>query len=251
MKTELRHFPLFTGLTAADLELLSPYFFARVYKKGAAILNQGEKAVCLYLLTIGRVELIYKPYDGPSLRLTTLDAGNAFGWSAVLGNPTYSSSAVAADDCEVLAICGEDLKNFRRLHPETGARVMERLAVSVSERNSSSQSSDGYAAQVSRMLRHSRPGRLPEEWKGDPAMPKNVPSAKNEQVKALLSNLSAYIEQYHGGSVEFIRLDGEVLTVRLGGACMGCPLSPATLHGWVEGTVHQFFPEIKTVQAEE
>ena len=82
-------------------------------------------------------------------------------------------------------------------------------------------------------------------------MPKNVPSAKNEQVKALLSNLSAYIEQYHGGSVEFIRLDGEVLTVRLGGACMGCPLSPATLHGWVEGTVHQFFPEIKTVQAEE
>jgi Fe-S cluster biogenesis protein NfuA len=38
------------------------------------------------------------------------------------------------------------------------------------------------------------------------------------------------------------------LKVRLGGACLGCPLSPSTLHGWVEGTVRQFFPDIKSVE---
>ena len=69
-----------------------------------------------------------------------------------------------------------------------------------------------------------------------------------EQVQALLERLSAYIEQYHGGSVEMVSLNGEVLKVRLGGSCLGCPLSPSTLHGWVEGTVRQFFPEIKQVQ---
>ncbi len=69
------------------------------------------------------------------------------------------------------------------------------------------------------------------------------------QMKALVEQLSAYIETYHGGSAEFVSYDGETLKVHLGGACLGCPLSPATLHGWVEGTVRQFFPEIKKVEA--
>ncbi|OIO84588.1 MAG: hypothetical protein AUK01_08855 [Anaerolineae bacterium CG2_30_57_67] len=76
-----------------------------------------------------------------------------------------------------------------------------------------------------------------------------VVSPKEEQLKSLLEQLSAYIEQFHGGSVEFVAFDGENLKVRLGGACLGCPLSPSTLHGWVEGTVRQFFPEIKSVEA--
>lgn len=69
------------------------------------------------------------------------------------------------------------------------------------------------------------------------------------QMKALVEQLSAYIETFHGGSVEFVAFDGKILKVRLGGACLGCPLSPNTLHGWVEGTVRQFFPDIVDVQA--
>jgi Fe-S cluster biogenesis protein NfuA len=76
----------------------------------------------------------------------------------------------------------------------------------------------------------------------------NVPI--EEQVRALIMRLSDYIEQFHGGSVEFISFDGKVLKVRLGGACLGCPLSPNTLHGWVEGTVKQFFPQIEKVESE-
>jgi Fe-S cluster biogenesis protein NfuA len=73
---------------------------------------------------------------------------------------------------------------------------------------------------------------------------------KEELVRALLERVNAYIEQYHGGSVEIVGLEGQVLKVKLGGACLGCPLSPATLHGWVAGTVHQFFPELEVVSAE-
>lgn len=72
---------------------------------------------------------------------------------------------------------------------------------------------------------------------------------KEQQIRSLIEKLSAYVEQFHGGSVAFVSFDGSTLAVRLGGACMGCPLSPATLHGWVAGTVHQFFPEIEVIQA--
>lgn len=82
------------------------------------------------------------------------------------------------------------------------------------------------------------------------ATPINADAPVEEQVRVLIQRLSAYIEQFHGGSVEFISFDGKVLKVHLGGACLGCPLSPNTLHGWVEGTVKQFFPQIEKVESE-
>jgi len=72
-----------------------------------------------------------------------------------------------------------------------------------------------------------------------------------EQLRALVDNISAYIEHFHGGSVELVSYEGNVVKVKLGGACLGCPLSPVTLHGWVEGTIKQFFPDIKIESATE
>ena len=70
-----------------------------------------------------------------------------------------------------------------------------------------------------------------------------------ERMRALIEVLSSYIEYFHGGAVEMVAFDGATLKVRLSGACLGCPLSPTTLHGWVEGTVRQFFPNLKAVEA--
>jgi Fe-S cluster biogenesis protein NfuA len=68
--------------------------------------------------------------------------------------------------------------------------------------------------------------------------------SEEEQLRALLEKINAYIEHFHGGSVEMVSYEGKILKVRLGGACLGCPLSPNTLQGWVAGTVHQFFPDV-------
>jgi Fe-S cluster biogenesis protein NfuA len=77
----------------------------------------------------------------------------------------------------------------------------------------------------------------------------NIPSfSKEEQLRGLIEQLDAYISHYHGGSVELLSYDGKVVKVHLGGACLGCPLTPNTLHGWIEGTLRQFFPEIEIVE---
>lgn len=67
----------------------------------------------------------------------------------------------------------------------------------------------------------------------------------------LIGSISAYIEQYHGGSAEMVEFDGVTVKVKLGGACSGCPLSTSTLKGWVQGTIHQFFPDVEVLAAEE
>jgi Fe-S cluster biogenesis protein NfuA len=71
-----------------------------------------------------------------------------------------------------------------------------------------------------------------------------------ERIRALIEQLDAYIAQYHGGSVKLISYEQNTVRVHLGGACLGCPLSPMTLHGWVEGTIKQFFPQVVKVESD-
>ncbi len=72
--------------------------------------------------------------------------------------------------------------------------------------------------------------------------------SKAEQLRGLIEQLDSYINHYHGGSVELVSFDGRVVKLHLGGACEECPLNMTTLHGWVEGTLRQFFPEIESVE---
>lgn len=79
--------------------------------------------------------------------------------------------------------------------------------------------------------------------------PPGADAPLEERVRALIERLDAYIEHYHGGRVEFVALEGATLKVRLGGSCADCPLRETTVHGWIEGTVRQFFPQVERVVA--
>ena len=238
MLETLSRFPLFKNLSREDLQILATIFHARTYAAGATIIEQGEKAVCLYLLTSGNVTIRYKPYDGETINLNHLGKGGVFGWSAVLGNPQYSSSVVCNIPCETLVVAGKDLRELETKHPNIARIVLDQLANAVSMRWEDAQ------IQVKSMLKKGISENVSPIEKEIQSTSPVVKSAKEEQIRALIEQLSAYIEHFHGGSVEFVAFDGEILEVRMGGACLGCPLSPSTLHGWVEGTVRQFFPEV-------
>ncbi len=81
-----------------------------------------------------------------------------------------------------------------------------------------------------------------------PAHNHDTEASPQERMRALIEVISSYIEHYHGGWVKMMEFDGKVLKVKMGGACEGCPLSPSTVHGWVAGTVRQFFPEVERVE---
>ena len=90
-------------------------------------------------------------------------------------------------------------------------------------------------------------------YEGSTSNMNNLPdeATEAERMNALIATISAYIEHYHGGAVEMVDFKDSVLTVRMTGACEGCELAPVTLHGWVEGTVKQFFPDLDRVVAVE
>lgn len=83
-------------------------------------------------------------------------------------------------------------------------------------------------------------------------MPKSVEEVR-EDVERVLGVLREGLAM-HGGNVELVKIDLETGTasVRMQGACVGCPMSEMTLKAGIEETVCQMVPEItQVVQVED
>jgi CRP-like cAMP-binding protein len=128
------HLAFFTGLFAADIQLLAPYFAPQTWVAGTVIFEQDDYAEYLYLVVSGEVIIRFKPHDGPIMTVTRVQPGGIFGWSAAMNNPAYTSGAVCSLDSEVLRIRGTDLRAIFEKHPELGKIILDRLAGVIAER---------------------------------------------------------------------------------------------------------------------
>lgn len=52
-----------------------------------------------------------------------------------------------------------------------------------------------------------------------------------------------------GGDIEFVGIADGVVTIRLFGACDGCPMSPVTLRNGIERILREECPEVRQVVA--
>jgi CRP-like cAMP-binding protein len=126
--------PFLRDLTPEQYDLLSPLFAHVDFPLPTTICQQGRKADYLYFLLEGNVSVRYKPHDGPRITLTQLHPGDVFGWSAVIGNPTYTSDAVSTTAVRLLRVRGLALRNVCREYPTPGSQILEKLADAVAAR---------------------------------------------------------------------------------------------------------------------
>jgi CRP-like cAMP-binding protein len=134
MFKQLESVPLFKDVDEYILNLLEALFEPYSCPAGAVIFEQGEPAHYLYLILGGSVEMLYKPYDGPQITITYLAQGSIIGWSAVVGNATYTSGAVCKEDCQAIRMTSRDLHKLCATEPEAGRTILDLLAESVSAR---------------------------------------------------------------------------------------------------------------------
>jgi len=134
MTSLLAKIPPFIDVDEGVIRLIEPLFELYYFPATATIFGQKSVANHLYLLVEGAVDVIYKPYDSPPMTITSIRPGNFFGWSAVIGNVVYTSSAICQEDCEVLRISGKKLRSMCKKHPSAGRIILQLLADSVSSR---------------------------------------------------------------------------------------------------------------------
>ena len=55
--------------------------------------------------------------------------------------------------------------------------------------------------------------------------------------------------QADGGDVELVDVEGGVVTVRLTGACVGCPMANVTLKNGIEALLKEEIPSVDRVES--
>jgi len=69
-----------------------------------------------------------------------------------------------------------------------------------------------------------------------------------EKVEEVLAQIRPHLEA-DGGGVELVDVIEGIVTLRLLGACGGCPMSTMTLKGGIERILKEQVPEVKEVVA--
>jgi Fe-S cluster biogenesis protein NfuA len=69
-----------------------------------------------------------------------------------------------------------------------------------------------------------------------------------EKVQAAIDKIRPMLQR-DGGDVELVDVQDGVVTVRLKGACQGCPMSQMTLKNGIEKLLKQEIPEVISVRS--
>jgi CRP-like cAMP-binding protein len=118
------------ALYAQKVKLVhGPDEFNREYPKDSMLFSEGEPGDELYIIQKGSVK-IAKIVDNNEVLLAVLKAGDIFGEMALLESKPRSASAVAYEDCVVLAV---NQTNFARM-VKTQPQIIARLTTLLSER---------------------------------------------------------------------------------------------------------------------
>ena len=70
----------------------------------------------------------------------------------------------------------------------------------------------------------------------------------HKQVESALETIRPAL-QADGGDIELISVEEGVVTVRLLGACCGCPMAQMTLKQGVEARIRELVPEIERIES--
>jgi Fe-S cluster biogenesis protein NfuA/nitrite reductase/ring-hydroxylating ferredoxin subunit len=75
------------------------------------------------------------------------------------------------------------------------------------------------------------------------------PLSLEERVGGALDEVRPYLDS-HGGGVELVAIEDDVVRLRLRGSCSGCPSSTVTLKLAIEDAIHKAAPEVAEIVAE-
>jgi CRP/FNR family transcriptional regulator, cyclic AMP receptor protein len=100
----LRRVPLFSLLTVAQAEVISGAVIKRRFKRGEALVEQGQKSDALFILLTGRARVMTSDSRGREVILATLGQGDYLGEMSIIDNEPHSATVRAEVQTDVLML---------------------------------------------------------------------------------------------------------------------------------------------------
>lgn len=120
---------LLKNLTMEEVDRISKFSERRKFKKNDTIFLHGADAAQTYILLKGRV-LLRLPAKPDEFRIVigSIEEGELFGLSPLLGSAKYTAEAQCAVASEVLAIDGQELRGLLQSDCLAGFYIMNEVA---------------------------------------------------------------------------------------------------------------------------
>lgn len=98
----------------------------KTHPKGYKLFNAGDPADFFFILVKGKIRLSVGEQNKTNYMVE--HAGEAFGWSGLVGMPLYSASAECLEDSMVMIFAKEFVTEITDSDPANGMRFYRRLA---------------------------------------------------------------------------------------------------------------------------
>ena len=98
----------------------------KTYPKGYKLFSAGDNADLFYIMMKGSIRLSIGEQNKTTYVVE--HAGEAFGWSGLVGMPKYSASAECAEESMVMVFAKEFVQDITDADPVNGMRFYRRLA---------------------------------------------------------------------------------------------------------------------------
>lgn len=126
--TRLSSVPIFSDMTAENLDTLANIIQYRRFPRGAFILGQNEVGSMMYLLVSGRVKVSLASPEGKELVLNYLEAPTHFGEMSLVDAQPRSADVIAVTDVELFGIEAKDLASAIQIQPRLALSLIATLS---------------------------------------------------------------------------------------------------------------------------
>lgn len=133
-RNDLKDIIIMHHLSDEMIKRLLPEFELLRFSEGEVIFSRGDDAEMFYSLKRGKILLEQRVLDKVTISVGTVKPGYSFGWSALLGDESFTLDTVCGEPCEVLRIRAKTLFNLIEEDYEMGFRLMHRLLYMVRRR---------------------------------------------------------------------------------------------------------------------
>ena len=100
----IKKIALFGGLTDEQVDNLGQLLETVQFPRGDLIFREGTKPSHIYIIKSGKVKIICETKDQKPFEIITLDVGECFGETSVIGILPHSGSAIAIEEAELIVL---------------------------------------------------------------------------------------------------------------------------------------------------
>ena len=125
----MREEGLFCKLPHSALALLNSIRQTSYFPRGVVLFNEGEPPRGVFALCLGKVKLTANSSEGHALTLRTIEPGEVFGLSSVVGDCPYMATAETLSACQVGFIPKMEFLRLMRSNSDISIHVARHLSM--------------------------------------------------------------------------------------------------------------------------